>query len=93
MSRWDEGVVLTGGAALRAGGDGATVWRWEVRAAADAAGPCSHRTTLRLAGRIDPSAVADELLIRLDSVAFPPGERPFFTPIKVPESGASGKGK
>ncbi|MDE0389641.1 MAG: hypothetical protein OXI75_13155 [Rhodospirillales bacterium] len=69
----DEGMVHTGGAALHAGGDGATVWRWEVGSSTDDAGPCSHRTTLRLAGRIDPAAIADELLIRLDSVAFPPG--------------------
>ena len=69
----DEGVVLTGRAAVRAGGDGATVWRWEVASPADGAEAYSHRTTLRLAGRIDPAAIADEHLIRLDSVAFPPG--------------------
>ena len=67
----DEGLVSTDAATLRAGGDGATVWRWEVKpAAADA---YAHRTTLRLAGTIDPAAIADELLIRLDSVAFPLG--------------------
>ena len=69
----DEGVVLTDAATLRAGGDGATVWRWEVGSAAADADAYAHRTTLRLAGRIDPAAIAEELLIRLDSVAFPPG--------------------
>ena len=69
----DGGVVLTDAATLCAGGDGATVWRWEVRSSNVDADVYGHRTTLRLAGRIDPAAIADELLIRLDSVAFPPG--------------------
>ena len=69
----DGGVVLTAAATLCAGGDGATVWRWEVRSSNVDADVYGHRTTLRLAGRIDPAAIADELLIRLDSVAFPPG--------------------
>ena len=69
----DGGVVLADAATLCAGGDGATVWRWEVRSSNVDADVHGHRTTLRLAGRIDPAAIADELLIRLDSVAFPPG--------------------
>ena len=69
----DGGVVLTEAAVLWAGGDGATVWRWEIRASDAETDAYGHRTTLRLAGRIDPAAIADELLIRLDSVAFPPG--------------------
>ncbi len=69
----DEGLVSTDAVTLHAGGDGATVWRWEVRPADAEANVYAHRTTLRLAGRIDPAAIADELLIRLDSVAFPPG--------------------
>lgn len=69
----DEGLVSTDAATLRAGGDGATVWRWEVGPADAEANAYAHRTSLRLAGPIDPAAVADELLIRLDSVAFPPG--------------------
>ena len=69
----DGGVVLTDAATLCAGGDGATVWRWEVRSSNVDADVHGHRTTLCLAGRIDPAAIADELLIRLDSVAFPPG--------------------
>lgn len=74
----DEGLVSTDAATLRAGGDGATVWRWEVWPADAEANVYAHRTTLRLAGRIDPAAIADELLIRLDSVAFPPGGTAFL---------------
>ena len=69
----DEGLVSTSAVTLRAGGDGATVWRWEVGPADAEANAYAHRTSLRLAGPIDPAAIADELLIRLDSVAFPPG--------------------
>ena len=69
----DEGIVSAGAATLRAGRDGATIWRWEVGSLDARADACLHRTTLRLAGRIDPAAIAGDLLIRLDSVAFPPG--------------------
>ena len=69
----DEGLISTDAVTLRAGGDGATVWRWEIGSSDENADIYAHRTTLRLAGRIDPAAIADELLIRLDSVAFPPG--------------------
>ncbi len=69
----DEGLVSTSAATVRAGGDGATVWRWEVGPADAEANAYAHRTSLRLAGPIDPAAIADEFLIRLDSVAFPPG--------------------
>ena len=69
----DEGLVSTDPVTLRAGGDGATVWRWEIRPSVEDAHVYAHRTSLRLAGGIDPAAIADELLIRLDSVAFPPG--------------------
>ncbi len=69
----DGGLVSTDAATVRAGGDGATVWRWEVGSADADADANAHRTRHRLAGRIEPAAIADELLIRLDSVAFPPG--------------------
>ena len=74
----DDGVVLTDAVALHAGGDGATVWRWEVGPADAEANAYAHRTSLRLAGPIDPAAIADEFLIRLDSVAFPPGGTAFL---------------
>ena len=69
----DDGVVLTGAATVRAGGDGAAVWRWEVGSFDTDTGAYGNRRTLRLSGRIDPAVIADELLMRLDSVAFPPG--------------------
>ena len=69
----DEGAVLTDAAVVRASGGGATVWRWEVRSSDAESDTCGRRTSLRLAGTIDPAAIAEELLIRLDSVAFPPG--------------------
>ena len=69
----DGGVVLTNAAMVCAGNEGATVWRWEVVSADGAADTYAHRTSLRLAGRIEPAAIAEKLLIRLDSVAFPPG--------------------
>ena len=74
----DDGVVLTNAATVCAGSDGATVWRWEVGSPDDRADVCAHRTTLRLAGQVDPAAIAHELLIRLDSVAFPPGGTAFL---------------
>ena len=69
----DEGLVSTASLALRAGTEGASVWRWEVGPSDAGANVCAHRTSLRLAGGIDPAAIADEFLIRLDSVVFPPG--------------------
>lgn len=69
----DEGFVSTGPVALRAGAEGATIWRWEVVGSDKASAGCGIRSVLRLAAPIEPSDIADELLIRLDSVAFPPG--------------------
>ena len=69
----DGGVVLAESVRLCAGSGGAAVWRWEVAASDADTAAYRHRTSLRLAGRIDPAAIADELLFRLDSVAFPPG--------------------
>ena len=69
----DEGVVSADAATLRASSNGATIWRWEAASSDVRADAHRHRTSLRLAGPIDPAAIADDLLIRLDSVAFPPG--------------------
>ena len=74
----DGGVVSADAATLRAGNSGATVWRWEVVSPDEKANGNRHRTSLRLAGPIDPAAIADDLLIRLDSVAFPPGGAAFL---------------
>ena len=69
----DGGVVSADAAMVCAGSDGATLWRWEVGYSDAEPRTYAHRAALRLAGRIDPAAIADDLLIRLDSVAFPPG--------------------
>ena len=69
----DGGVVLAEPLWLSAAGGGAALWRWEVAASDVDTAAYRHRTALRLAGRIDLAAIADELLLRLDSVAFPPG--------------------
>ena len=69
----DGGVVSSNAAIVRAGGDGATLWRWEVGSSDAGDRPYAHRTTLRLAGPVDPAGIGEALLIRLDSVAFPPG--------------------
>ena len=49
----DGGVVSTDAAKVRAGHDGATVWRSEVRSSTVGADAYGRRTTLRLSGRID----------------------------------------
>ena len=69
----DDGIVLAGPALVRAGADGATLWRWDVIPAGSGSGVYHHCTALRCSGPVDPEAIGDELLVRLDSVAFPPG--------------------
>jgi hypothetical protein len=68
----DEGFVATDALTIHAGDEGATIWRWELTASNAPRINGSSRSTLRLSGGIDPSHIADALLIRLDSVAFPP---------------------
>ena len=69
----DNGVVLAGTALVLAGAGGATLWRWDV--APSGADPVEyrHRAALRCSGPVEPATIADDLLLRLDSVAFPPG--------------------
>jgi len=69
----DEGVASVDALSIKVGSDGATLWRWEVVQSASPASLRDQRDTLRLSGRIDPGVIAEELLIRLDSVAFPAG--------------------
>ena len=69
----DEGFVATGALTLRVGPEGATLWRWELAPANTAWAPGEMRSTLRLASEVKLDEIATELLIRLDSVAFPPG--------------------
>lgn len=69
----DEGVTSVDALSIKVGPEGATLWRWEVEQSVSPASLLGQRSTLRLSGRVDPSVIAEELLIRLDSVAFPPG--------------------
>ncbi len=68
----DKGVVKTSRCELAAGEDGATIWRWQFSSAGGDWSLDDVRSTLRLAASIQPSDIADKLLVRLDSVAFPP---------------------
>ena len=67
----DEGFVSTKALDIRAGSEGATIWRWEVEPVGKPAELISVRSTLRLAGKIDLDNIGKEFLMRLDSVAFP----------------------
>lgn len=69
----DEGIVAVDGLTISAGDEGATLWRFEVVQAAVAAEPLGGRGHLRLAHAIRPDRIAEDLLLRLDSVAFPAG--------------------
>ncbi len=69
----DNGVVLAGTALVRADAGGATLWRWDVAPSGTGAGDYRHRTALRCSGPVEPATIADDLLLRLDSVAFPAG--------------------
>lgn len=68
----DEGFVATGPVSGCAGAEGATIWRWELMRADMPSESGGVRSVLRLSAQVDPAGIADELLIRLDSVAFPP---------------------
>ncbi len=72
----DEGLGSEGAVRLKSGGRGATVWRWEfeagnVEAAARVAG-ASLISREKLAARLE-TLPKGTLLLRGDSVAFPPG--------------------
>ena len=69
----DEGMVSSDKLTLAVADNGATLWRWEIATAESAAQPITGRGHLKLAHAIEPGRIADELLLRLDSVAFPPG--------------------
>ena len=69
----DNGVVLAGPALVRADAAGATLWRWDVAPSGTDPVEYRHRTALRCSGPVEPATIADDLLLRLDSVAFPPG--------------------
>jgi hypothetical protein len=65
----------TNGVSLQVGNAGATIWRWELQgsvAAPPEAAPGAVRSTLKLSADLD-TLPAGDLLLRGDSVAFPPG--------------------
>ncbi|MDX2203598.1 MAG: hypothetical protein NW223_12675 [Hyphomicrobiaceae bacterium] len=70
----DEGLHIRGAAQVAAGDAGATLWRWEL-AASDAGSPKVARDGASVLKISAPLAwpVADAVLMRLDSVSFPPG--------------------
>lgn len=69
----DEGMVSGDGLTIAVGAEGATLWRFELVPAGVAGAALDGRGHLKLAYAIRPERIADELLLRLDSVAFPAG--------------------
>ncbi|RTL73079.1 MAG: hypothetical protein EKK41_01420 [Hyphomicrobiales bacterium] len=70
----DEGFHAHGAAEITAGNEGATVWRWEL-AKSDAVAPAvamDGSSTRKLTSKL-AWPIADAVLMRLDSVSFPPG--------------------
>lgn len=70
----DQGLHVRGKVSLVAAAKGAALWRWElVPTGAAVVGPRANGTsTIKLASPL-AWPVADAVLMRLDSVAFPPG--------------------
>jgi hypothetical protein len=68
----DEAFSGEGAVALKAGGEGATLWRWEFLPNANAAAVPGLVTREKLSAALD-TLPKGELLLRGDSVAFPPG--------------------
>lgn len=69
----DEGLVTAESVAIAVGAEGATLWRFEVAPAGGAATLVGGRGHLKLSHPIRPETIAEEFLLRLDSVAFPAG--------------------
>jgi hypothetical protein len=69
----DEGLTSAGELSVEAGEDGATIWRWELVDGASESTLIGDRGAVILEGAINVSLLDEGALIRLDSVAFPPG--------------------
>jgi len=67
-----EAFASEGAVHLRAGGNGANVWRWELAADGEVAAAGTADSREKLSARLD-SLPKGALLLRGDSVAFPPG--------------------
>ncbi len=73
--RDDQAVLLSGAAEVKASASGATVWRYELAPAGAAVVELSEPAGITREKLRQPLVwpVADEVLIRADSVSFPPG--------------------
>ena len=69
----DEGLVADGALSITVGDEGATLWRFELAPAGAAGEPLGGRGHVKLSHAVQCERIADELLLRLDSVAFPAG--------------------
>lgn len=69
----DNGIVTLGAAVLKAGPEGACLWRWEVAPATADIETIGIQSSLKMQAPIFDDDIAASHLLRLDSVAFPPG--------------------
>ncbi len=69
----DNGTVTLGSPAIEAGPQGACLWRWEIAHATDKIEAIGMQTQLKMQAAIFDDDVTPSHLLRLDSVAFPPG--------------------
>lgn len=69
----DSGTVTLVTPTITAGPEGACLWRWELSQAATAFESIGWNTVTKLEAEVSETPVADTHLLRLDSVAFPPG--------------------
>jgi hypothetical protein len=69
----DEAFSSEGAVTLKAGNEGATLWRWDLAAGGDAAVTAPGMVTREKLSAPLATLPKGELLLRGDSVAFPPG--------------------
>jgi hypothetical protein len=69
----DNGTVTLGRPTIEAGPDGASLWRWEVADQATTIEKIGAETCLKMESAIFDDDIMASHLLRLDSVAFPPG--------------------
>ncbi|MGI9480701.1 MAG: hypothetical protein ACR2PI_28720 [Hyphomicrobiaceae bacterium] len=69
----DNGTVTLAAAAVQAGPEGACLWRWEVAPATAEIETIGAQSCLKMQAPIFDVDVSATHLLRLDSVAFPPG--------------------
>lgn len=69
----DKGTVTLDATTIAAGSTGASLWRWELTQAAAEIEPIGEHSFIKLEARLSDLIDTDNHLLRLDSVAFPPG--------------------